>query len=194
MFTAAFGGKATSSDVVIKNNIVHIYAAVSDGSIYGGYAENGDLSGLNITERGGNTVYLHTGGSAGSTIYGEWAGHSFGGMDRADSNQVFISGGTATDVHGGFSNYGNATGNTVNISGSPALSGTIYGGGAFTGNTLNKDSGVNIASAFNSEFINFGYDGAANITTLNASPHRRPGPKSRPDRYPGSQRHLSQPH
>ena len=84
-------------------------------------------------------------------ISGGTMGYVFGGQgDTATSNRVIISGGTMGDVHGGngtfatsnrviisggtmgdvFGGYGSdsATDNWVIISGTPTLSGTIYGG------------------------------------------------------------------
>ncbi len=59
---------------------------------------------------------------------------------NATGNTVNISGGTVGDVYGGYSNCGNATGNTVRISGG-TVGGSVVGGcsedgGSATGNTV----------------------------------------------------------
>jgi autotransporter-associated beta strand protein len=81
-------------------------------------------------------------------------------------------------VSASYSGVGEATGNIVTISGAPNMSGTIYirggvsysNGDTFTGNTLNKNSDVSFNTAGDFEDINFGYNGDANIDTLDTTP------------------------
>jgi autotransporter-associated beta strand protein len=193
------GSNYGGSNIDANGNVVNVYAGGSVGDdVYGGLSEGSyctatgntanfaGSAGLSVYggyaffDATGNTAII-SGGSVGDDVYG-----GMSSQGKATGNIVSITGGLVNGgVYGGYAAYlsisgGPATGNTVTISGSPTLSGTIYGGYAlshdsFTGNTLNKDSDVTIVAAQNFEFVNFGYAGNANIGTLDTTPTRATG-------------------
>ncbi|MCL2001269.1 MAG: hypothetical protein FWG74_07525, partial [Planctomycetes bacterium] len=128
-----------------NNNILNINnGGTVTGSAYGG------LGGPAT----GNTVNVNSGGSVSNTVYGGYGGNAavntvnisgtgsvvgwvhggFALSGNATGNTVSISGGSVgRDVYGGFSNSGNATGNTVNISGTGSVGGHVLGGHVYGG-------------------------------------------------------------
>ncbi|MCL2679817.1 MAG: fibronectin type III domain-containing protein [Dehalococcoidia bacterium] len=164
----SIGGNANGNEVTINGTV--------NGDVYGGFSETASAGTTT-----GNTVTINSGLVDANYIRG---GNSQG-SGAATGNTVVISGGTvnATSISGGMSNSGAATGNTVTISGG-TVNAAVYGGdssgggNAFTGNILNKNNAVNlnagngstIFSVQNFEFINFGYSGNANISTLSTTP------------------------
>ncbi len=117
-----------------SGNLAHISGGSVGTNVYGGYSEGGPAD--------GNAVEF-SGGAVAAKVYGG-AGNGAAG---ATGNRVTISGGHfGNDIHGGFSAGGQATGNTVELSGTPDISAaTIYGGlsggggDVFSGNTFNVD-------------------------------------------------------
>jgi outer membrane autotransporter protein len=146
-----------SSNGAAQGNSVVINDGTVGGNVYGGYSSSGSVLNNSVIINGGTVSGDVNGGSATN------AGPS------ALNNSVTITGGTVSGgVYGGFlvhnPNTGNATGNTVTISGSPTLtSSALYGGytggtgDVFTGNTLNVHnySGSSVASVQNFQFFNF---------------------------------------
>jgi autotransporter-associated beta strand protein len=159
------GGESSSGNAT--GNSVTISGGTQEVSILGGYSSG---SSGNAT---GNSVTISGGTMNGSYIFG---GFSYSG--NATGNSVTISGGTINgNVFGSQvgSGSGDAINNTVTISGNPILgaSTSFYGGNCnsgggdqVSGNILNKNSAVNIYSAENFEYVNFGYSGNANIGSL----------------------------
>uniref|UniRef100_UPI0033428B38 autotransporter outer membrane beta-barrel domain-containing protein n=1 Tax=Castellaniella defragrans TaxID=75697 RepID=UPI0033428B38 len=149
-------------------NATENQVTISDGTV-GGAALGGESWYGNATE---NQITM-SGGTVGWDVYGGWSGgdgnatnnkvaisggtvnwNVFGGRSSgegdATGNAVTISGGSVSlHVNGGYSEYGNATGNIVDISGTPQFSAfdtSLYGGDSddadsagdlFTGNILN---------------------------------------------------------
>ncbi|MDR0528152.1 MAG: autotransporter outer membrane beta-barrel domain-containing protein [Zoogloeaceae bacterium] len=180
-FSAAnvYGGYAANSlqNAVSAGNRVTIDGGTASGHVLGGRAESGASSGDAAAT--GNSVTIH-GGHVGGNVYGA-AAKAVSGATIISGGQVMIGGGRVDGkIYGGFSESasGRVTviNNTVTLGGNPAAMGDIYGGYAsgigdsFSGNILNKNSGVSVSAVSNFEFVTFGYDGDANIGALDASP------------------------
>lgn len=144
------GGESESADV--RNNTVRVtggtIGTVEDsGFVYGGYSTTGNAGTNTVSIEGGtlrggvmggyvdsgtgtatdNTIIFRDGSVAGDGLYGGYADQG-----DASGNTVHISGGTpGSEVCGGFvwTGAGKATGNTVILEGAPDLGGTkLYGG------------------------------------------------------------------
>jgi hypothetical protein len=156
---------------IASDNIVSITGGSITGDVYGGSGYNAAAGGKSAAVN--NTVNISGGMVTGNVYGGEGFNNLANNDSRASGNVVNISGGAVTgDVYGGIAVNTNASpgalsavGNTVNISGNPALSGSgvygglvdgVGGGDAFTGNTLNlKTSGLTLDSLGNFEYLNF---------------------------------------
>jgi hypothetical protein len=160
------GGSAYSASgtATAENNSVTISGGTAQGNVYGGYAE----SASDLPTAKNNSVTVNSGGTVRGNVYGGYAYRDSGGRAMATGNNVIISGGTVQgNVYGGFAGSlsGTATGNSVTISGSPILTGNLYGGyvsggssfgDVFTDNTLNlKSSGLTVGGLENFEHLNF---------------------------------------
>lgn len=188
--TGGYANASSADDALASGNSVTINGGALTGNafIYGGTA----YSGSGIALATGNTVTINDGNvtpifmiSGGNTTGGDATDNTvlisggtfgdveiFGGLantagDNATGNTILISGGTFGDafITGGFIRDGNATGNSVTLSGTPYLTTTSILGGDFNGsnfgdifsdNTLNvKTSGLTVASIGNFEHLNF---------------------------------------
>jgi autotransporter-associated beta strand protein len=167
-----YGGATWGTGDVMNNDITMTAGRV--GSISGGFA----------SEDSGDSSNNHVSVSGGAVFWGIYGGSTNGDGGKANDNSVEISGGTIPqEVIGGFNGSslsGEATGNTVTLSGNPDMTATnvVFGGfnlssngDSFAGNTLNKNSDVSVAQVSSFENINFGYDGDANIDNLDTTPH-----------------------
>ncbi|MDR1827157.1 MAG: autotransporter domain-containing protein [Methylobacteriaceae bacterium] len=126
-------GSVTGNSVEVSGTAVvnNVYGAATDGG-------DGDATDNHVTMSGGTVK----GG-----VYGGRAGFdsTYPATGDASNNSVEISGGTVgMNVYGGWAFDGDATNNTVTLSGTPTLSGSVYGGFVGqnahdfkTGNTLN---------------------------------------------------------
>ena len=128
-------GHAINNEVVIKNTII------ADGSIYGGVSEDRKNSSgaYNATD---NTVILDKGAVIGERVIVAGGYVYNGSIGNADGNTVTIKEDStvAGAVYGGYSEYGTANKNTINIKGSANVSeARLYGCNNTTGqgNTLN---------------------------------------------------------
>ena len=113
---------------------IDIYGGTVSGSIYGG----GNNNGVGSTSRGANPNITVTGGNVGN-VYGgsRTRGRVYG------NTELNILGGTIGNVYGGgeggyddATNYGtyvsgSTTVNIGNVTGSPTINGSVYGGSAF---------------------------------------------------------------
>lgn len=145
------GGESGSA--AARGNTVRITGGTvgtenAEGYVHGGYSKTGSAGNNTVIIEGGNLrsvmggfVESGTGAVNGNTVF--FSGGSISGADEglyggyadqgdASGNTVHISGGTpGSEVCGGFvwTGAGNATGNTVIIEGAPDLGGTkLYGG------------------------------------------------------------------
>ena len=155
-----YGGRSNTG--AASGNSVTVNAGPVGGNIYGGYVSSGTAAAAgNVVTISGGTVSgaVHggrsvSGNAAGNLVNiksGTVNGDVSGGWSNAGSvtdNIITVSGGTVGgNIHGGYMNSGsgNATGNTVTLSGTPNLAASnIYGGSiasgtgdVFTGNTFN---------------------------------------------------------
>ena len=177
-----YGGESKIGNTT-TNNEVTITNAPGHGKVYGGYTE-GDGTTADVAKRydsKGNKVTI-TGGAA-SELYGGYTSSSAG---IAAGNTVTIKGGTVrANIYGGYSVYGDATGNTINLGdGTSTSAGTIQGeifGGRSTvttkdqttGNTLNVNANAAAKNIWNFSTINFNFSAHVNpantLLTLNGT-------------------------
>ena len=150
-------GAYSTTDAVSGNSVILESGAVN--RLYGGYSENGIVTGNKATISGG-IIDIHvyggrseTGDAAGNTatiISGTVGECVYGGMGggSATENTVTISGGEVQyDVVGGWSSEGSAERNTVTISGG-TVTGSMYGAGVYGGQSSDgsaKDNTVTIS-------------------------------------------------
>jgi len=185
----AYGGFSSGSygsALATGNTISLAGGTVVRSNVYGGYAYSG-----NGSMATGNIISFADGSAR--NIYGGYAESSSGSAMATGNTSSFFGGTVGGNVYGGYAYSGNgtalATDNTVEISGNPDFGkNTIYGGLAysyggayfgdsFSGNTLYKNSPVNIQNVKNFEYINFGHGGQAGIANLDTTPtgSARPG-------------------
>ena len=172
---AIYGGLSKYTDASTSNNTVIADNFNGTGNVMGGSAY-GEAS-SNVISLSGSTVSAVVGGfSSGSdanqnTIYldgGTYSGYITGGKAQgsvsgdAIGNVININDGNfSMNIYGGYSEIGNTTNNTINISGNPVLNGVdIYGGysasGSISGNTLNVYSkGLSAGNIYNFDSLNF---------------------------------------
>ena len=142
-------GNATGNQVSVTGGTV-------TGDVYGGTHEAGEVNGGTLSKEiagnvTGNSVTISKGTVTGNVYGGSVAGENV--IGNANSNKVEISGGTVKAakggdyVYGGYSDTGNASDNSVAVSGSSKVSMKVYGGvtkyaeGAAEKNTVTvKDS------------------------------------------------------
>ena len=177
-----YGGESKIGNTTTDNEVT-ITNAPGHGKVYGGYTE-GDGTTADVAKRydsTGNKVTI-TGGAA-SELYGGYTSSSAG---IATGNTVTIKGGTVrANIYGGYSVYGDATGNTINLGdGTSTSAGTIQGdifGGRSTvttkdqttGNTLNVNANAAAKNIWNFSTINFNFSAHVNpantLLTLNGT-------------------------
>ena len=173
ILTALLAG-ATVTPVMAKDVTIDI----SDGkdSYYGDESSGGDVTGVNATVTGTDTTdeIVHVYGGYASGGYNAtnntvnfladkngkgnlWMYGGYSAFGDATGNTVTFSGGTASHVwaYGGYSSDGDATGNTVIISGG-TVSGRVFGGNSSRSSaTGNK---IIIRAGENGETATFGED------------------------------------
>ncbi len=168
-----YGGVVNEGTGVVENNLVEISGGTVTRSVVGGMNFSQDPSGNAVNNRvvisGGDFTgdvianaeviggYTQAGDATGNTVAisgGTNIGNVYGGISfdggAASNNEVIISGGHFTHfIVGGHAQInglgvsGDATNNTITLTGNPTLDDVrIYGGGGlgndrFTGNTLN---------------------------------------------------------
>ncbi len=125
--TSLYGGFANGGEA--SENQVYIEGGTLDKTIYAGYGKD-DVTGNSITVTGGKMATL----VGGLSVNGD-----------ATGNRISLSGGEVTgNIFAGYTASGNATSNTITLSGNPNLiMATLVGGNniagsgdIFTGNTL----------------------------------------------------------
>ena len=112
---------------LVKGNTAVLKGGSAHGNIYGGMARNGAngdvVDNTAIIEGGSATAF-------GKAVYGGFTD----GTGKVEGNRVIVTGGSVKNVYGGHARSGDATGNTVTITGGTAASGT--------GNTLAVSYGM----------------------------------------------------
>ena len=186
-----FGGSVEGSVTGdVKGNKVEISggtirgvkSTIYDSKVYGGYSEKGTAGG--DTAADGNNVTV-----TGGTVYGEvWGGYAkegnaknntatmsggnvegivMGGWAYGDAtdNTLTVTGGTLRLPAGGYSDHGNANNNTVNFGGTAVSSNYMYGGQTYVGSA--NDNTVNITGGTVKDNVSGGYAGSAGIASGN---------------------------
>lgn len=180
-----FGGGFVSADSASGNNVT-IEDETVDGSIFAGYSDSEDASNntltiTNVTAEDANQVdagYTYGGNSSNNTInitnltssafvHG---GYSLVTGGNANYNLVNFYSGTAYEVHGGHSSYGDAIGNTVNFyDGTVTNIGAGYSDlGNVYNNTLNIYGGTINGTAYGgiTSYGGTGGDATGNIINI----------------------------
>ena len=186
-----FGGSVEGSVAGdVKGNKVEISggtiqgvdATIYDSRVYGGYSEKGTAGGDAAAD--GNNVTV-----TGGTVYGEvWGGYAkegnaknntatmsggnvegivMGGWAYGDAtdNTLTVTGGTLRLPAGGYSDHGNANNNTVNFGGTAVSSNYMYGGQTYVGSA--NDNTVNITGGTVKDNVSGGYADSAGIASGN---------------------------
>ena len=186
-----FGGSVEGSVAGdVKGNKVEISggtiqgvdATIYDSKVYGGYSEKGTAGGDAAAD--GNNVTV-----TGGTVYGEvWGGYAkegnaknntatmsggnvegivMGGWAYGDAtdNTLTVTGGTLRLPAGGYSDHGNANNNTVNFGGTAVSSNYMYGGQTYVGSA--NDNTVNITGGTVKDNVSGGYADSAGIASGN---------------------------
>ena len=176
VYNDVFGGSSNLGDAA--SNSVNISGGAVNGSVYGGFSLQGNAFSNSVNISGDTTQidknvyggYVKSGtGSAsynlvtisGGTINGYVSGGYAAGSGDANENQVTMTGGEITyddsiensgNLYGGFSSEGNASSNSVNISGDSSLiTDSVYGGyvdsgsGSATSNSVTINGGTVIS-------------------------------------------------
>ena len=150
------------------------------GQIYGGYSNEGAVTGSTVTITSGSTVENSVyGGYSSSSGYGgevsgntvtitggKVTGYVYGGrisVGAATGNRVTITDGTVNDgIYGGCSsNGGVATGNTVTITGG-TVTGYVYGGCSNAGAAIGNRVTITDGTVNNGIYGGWGYTDATN--------------------------------
>ena len=153
-----FGGIATADGGQAQDNHVTMSGGSVGEHLIGGYVQNGSGAAT------GNSV-IFNGGSVTENVYG---GRSVNGP--AQNNSVTMTNGSANWLLGGYSDSGDVSGNSVNVSGG-TLSGGVNGGesnsGSATGNIVSISGGT-VQSNVNGGFVASG-SGKATGNIVNIS-------------------------
>ncbi|MDR3299235.1 MAG: autotransporter-associated beta strand repeat-containing protein [Candidatus Accumulibacter sp.] len=178
--TNVFGGKIDVNVTGItahadKNEVTLTGSGTVSNYVIGGAVQQTDYTYAAGTTASENKVDIGGSYTINSNIFG-------GRVEKdgnAKQNEVTLRGTASAqgDVYGGVVNgSGDATANKFFINDSASVAGTVYGGvlhgtgDAFTDNELTKNSAASSLNAVaNFNTVNFGYSGAANITTLNTN-------------------------
>ncbi|WP_158609125.1 autotransporter outer membrane beta-barrel domain-containing protein [Pusillimonas sp. NJUB218] len=173
---AVIGGRALGgeSGAVANNNTVLVYGGQL-GSVYGGQSTTEtagnkvEITGGTLTEvAGGNGGGgKHTNNSvmikgSGISVSGIVWGASVNGTGSVSGNSVSITDASVGNtVFGGFVSRGNATSNTVRLSGSASVAANVYGGYSGTsGDALNNRVIIEGSPNLSNTLIYGGYSGA----------------------------------
>ena len=143
-----FGGIATADGGQAQDNHVTMSGGSVGEHLIGGYVQNGSGAAT------GNSV-IFNGGSVTENVYG---GRSVNGP--AQNNSVTMTNGSANWLLGGYSDSGDVSGNSVNVSGG-TLSGGVNGGETTSGNATGNSVDFSNVTA---TYIQGGYSGSGSAT------------------------------
>ena len=143
-----FGGIATADGGQAQDNHVTMSGGSVGEHLIGGYVQNGSGAAT------GNSV-IFNGGSVTENVYG---GRSVNGP--AQNNSVTMTNGSANWLLGGYSNSGDVSGNSVNVSGG-TLSGGVNGGETTSGNATGNSVDFSNVTA---TYVQGGYSGSGSAT------------------------------
>ena len=143
-----FGGIATADGGQAQDNHVTMSGGSVGEHLIGGYVQNGSGAAT------GNSV-IFNGGSVTENVYG---GRSVNGP--AQNNSVTMTNGSANWLLGGYSDSGDVSGNSVNVSGG-TLSGGVNGGETTSGNATGNSVDFSNVTA---TYVQGGYSGSSSAT------------------------------
>ncbi|WP_314970369.1 autotransporter-associated beta strand repeat-containing protein [Bilophila wadsworthia] len=143
-----FGGIATADGGQAQDNHVTMSGGSVGEHLIGGYVQNGNGAAT------GNSV-IFNGGSVTENVYG---GRSVNGP--AQNNSVTMTNGSANWLLGGYSDSGDVSGNSVNVSGG-TLSGGVNGGETTSGNATGNSVDFSNVTA---TYVQGGYSGSGSAT------------------------------
>ena len=143
-----FGGIATADGGQAQDNHVTMSGGAVGEHLIGGYVQNGNGAAT------GNSV-IFNGGSVTENVYG---GRSVNGP--AQNNSVTMTNGSAKWLLGGYSNSGDVSGNSVNVSGG-TLTGGVRGGETTSGNATGNSVDFSNVTA---TYVQGGYSGSGSAT------------------------------
>ena len=143
-----FGGIATADGGQAQDNHVTMSGGAVGEHLIGGYVQNGSGAAT------GNSV-IFNGGSVTENVYG---GRSVNGP--AQNNSVTMTNGSANWLLGGYSDSGDVSGNSVNVSGG-TLSGGVNGGETTSGNATGNSVDFSNVTA---TYVQGGYSGSGSAT------------------------------
>ena len=143
-----FGGIATADGGQAQDNHVTMSGGSVGEHLIGGYVQNGSGAAT------GNSV-IFNGGSVTENVYG---GRSVNGP--AQNNSVTMTNGSANWLLGGYSDSGDVSGNSVNVSGG-TLSGGVNGGETTSGNATGNSVDFSNVTA---TYVQGGYSGSGSAT------------------------------
>ena len=143
-----FGGIATADGGQAQDNHVTMSGGAVGEHLIGGYVQNGNGAAT------GNSV-IFNGGSVTENVYG---GRSVNGP--AQNNSVTMTNGSANWLLGGYSDSGDVSGNSVNVSGG-TLSGGVNGGETTSGNATGNSVDFSNVTA---TYVQGGYSGSGSAT------------------------------
>ena len=143
-----FGGIATADGGQAQDNHVTMSGGSVGEHLIGGYVQNGSGAAT------GNSV-IFNGGSVTENVYG---GRSVNGP--AQNNSVTMTNGSANWLLGGYSDSGDVSGNSVNVSGG-TLSGGVNGGETTSGNATGNSADFSNVTA---TYVQGGYSGSGSAT------------------------------
>ena len=143
-----FGGIATADGGQAQDNHVTMSSGSVGEHLIGGYVQNGSGAAT------GNSV-IFNGGSVTENVYG---GRSVNGP--AQNNSVTMTNGSANWLLGGYSDSGDVSGNSVNVSGG-TLSGGVNGGETTSGNATGNSVDFSNVTA---TYVQGGYSGSGSAT------------------------------
>ena len=143
-----FGGIATADGGQAQDNHVTMSGGSVGEHLIGGYVQNGNGAAT------GNSV-IFNGGSVTENVYG---GRSVNGP--AQNNSVTMTNGSANWLLGGYSDSGDVSGNSVNVSGG-TLSGGVNGGETTSGNATGNSADFSNVTA---TYVQGGYSGSGSAT------------------------------
>ncbi|RHK01135.1 MULTISPECIES: beta strand repeat-containing protein [Acidaminococcus] len=150
-----YGGFVDAGDA-LGNYVLIDTAADNIGTTYGGFSLKGDANANTVEVKSGvvnqaiggngeNTANNRVIMSGGTDHYMLIGGYANGYGGTSSNNQVTLTGGEITyndsqmpAASGGWAPFGSADQNSVEISGTAAVAGNVYGGGSLLGNAANN--------------------------------------------------------
>ena len=154
-----YGG---SSQLGANNNTVNVINADVDGTVIGGYSENGSVSGNNVNLSSALADYVYggysdTGTVSGNTVTITELSQSHDPDDYIENSDIDIA------IYGGYSKSGLVDGNKVLLR-AEVYSGKLVGGRSESGDATNNIVDIDSSGIFQGEEIRGGWSVKGNAT------------------------------